>query len=145
MEEITRIRHKKLAGEPLSNEDEAVLTTYYNRYNPTRITVTTKVAIKANWADSARHKGITLSKWVVEQVERSLMPVAPEVEAAKIEAQSARDQVVALRKTVSELAGENGVLNDQLRSLETSLAAAVNRFPAILEALQDPTRRMVRR
>jgi hypothetical protein len=141
MDEITRIRHKRLAGEPLTEAEQAVQREYFRKYNPTRISVSTKVAMKSAWSDAAKHQGLTLSAWVVEQVERAQMPIAPEVEAAKQEAQVAKDQIVALRKMLSELAAENGALHDQLRMLETSLATAVNRFPAILDALQHPERR----
>lgn len=141
MDEITRIRHKRLAGEPLTEEEKAVQREYFRKYNPTRITVSTKAAMKAAWQDAAQHQGLTLSAWMVEQIERAQLPVAPEVEAAKQEAQVAKDQTVALRKTLSDLAAENGALHDQLRMLETSLATAVNRFPSILDALQHPERR----
>jgi hypothetical protein len=135
MQEITRIRHKRLNGEFITQEERRFLTTYYNRYAPCKLTIHVKEATRQTWMAEASAKGMSLGGWVEHRVALSLLPVTPELEATKRDAQQARDELVAMRKTVAKLAEENGRLSDNLAAVEQSLAVAVKELPGLLNQL----------
>ena len=98
MEEITRTRHKRLDGEALTQDERRFLTTYYNRYAPCKLTLQVKTSTREAWTNAARAQGMSPCGWVEHRVSLSLMPVSPEVEAAKRDAQEAHDELV-VKKT----------------------------------------------
>ena len=83
MEEITRIRNKRLDGLALTLEERRFLTKYYHRYAPCKLTLHVRETTRATWLAEAQAKGMPLSNWDAQRNPLSRMPVPPEPHAAK--------------------------------------------------------------
>lgn len=131
--EITRIMRKRSAGHELTASEREYARNYYARYARRKTAVHLKGPREQQYREQAAAKGMSLSAWIQEQVDISLLP-NPREALLVDENQKLRDEVAALRGASGSLAVENSRLQIRMEALEGNLMEAVEQALHLQEA-----------
>ena len=115
--DLTRIRRKQKRGEDLTAGEQEALRVYYARYYRRKVCVHLKGDREKQYRELAAARNLSLSAFMQEQVNISLLPNAREQQLVA-ENQKLRDENAAMRGSMGALAVENSRLQARIESYE---------------------------
>lgn len=130
---ITLLRRKRSRGEELTEAEREELRVYYARYTRRKQGVHLKGLREEQWTALADQQGLSLSSWMQERVEESLLGPSEALRELREENQRLRDEVAALRGTSGHLSVENSRLQARIEAMEGSLMEAMDQALRLAE------------
>lgn len=125
---------KRAAGEPLTDEERALLKAYWAKYKPCKKTIHVKQAKGELWTRLAQEKGISLSEWINQMVDAQITgdPRVQDLERRMAEKDA---EIANANRMMGKFAQENGELHGRLEGIESNLIEANH---ALRQALGVP-------